>query len=198
MTVDTLDFQNFAVEEKQHIGISVKDFKAIVIHAETLKTSVSALYSQPSRPMQLTYHEHGMQCEFTLMTIGGFRGTSVTTAPVAVRKESTPTAFRQESERETVQPPAQARSFDNSNAMPPPSRRAANSLAPESATQRTNRPSPPSPKASIEYESLFIPADDDEERRWGEKSYEDDEDTLGWDASADNVIPRSCDLVLSN
>lgn len=36
-------------------------------------------------------------------------------------------------------------------------------------------------------ESLFLPADEDEDRQWGEPKADEEEDTLGWSASAANV-----------
>ena len=183
ITIDNLDFEDFKVEEQLHIGISVKDFKAIVTHAETLKTSITALYSFPTRPMQLSYHEQGMQCEFTLMTIGDYRGGSVTPAPAAVRQVSAAPAEREPSRLSTVQttvPP-------KTTTMPPPSQQQSRSFTREVQSQRSQRPSPPPPKASLDPESLFVPADEDDDRIWGEKNYDDEQDTLGWDASANNV-----------
>ena len=186
ITTDNLDFEDFAVEEQLHIGISVKDFKAIFTHAETLKTSITALYSFPTRPMQLSYREYGMQCEFTLMTIGEYRGGSVTPAPAAVRRVSAAPAERPQSRQSTAQiPPVTA--LQKSTTMPPPSEPASRSFTREPQSQRTQRPSPPPPKASLDPESLFIPIDEDEDRVWGERNYDDERDTLGWDASANNV-----------
>lgn len=183
ITIDNLDFEDFKVEEQLHIGISVKDFKAIVTHAETLKTSITALYSLPTRPMQLSYHEHGMQSEFTLMTIGDYRGGSVTPAPAAVRQTSHVQAERVQSR----QPNASTAIQPKTTTMPPPSQPLSRSFTKEPQSQRTQRPSPPPPKASLDPESLFLPADEDDDRIWGEKNYDDEQDTLGWDASANNV-----------
>lgn len=36
-------------------------------------------------------------------------------------------------------------------------------------------------------ESLFLPVDEDEDRVWGERSFDDEEDVLGWNASANHV-----------
>lgn len=185
ITIDNLDFEDFKVEEQLHIGISVKDFKAVVMHAETLKTSIVALYSFPTRPMQLSYHEHGMQCEFTLMTIGDYRGGSVTPAPAAVRQVSAAPAEREPSRQSSVQPTVPPKTAT----MPPPSRQLSRSFTTEAQSQRTQRPSPPPPKASLDHESLFVPADEDDDRIWGENNYNDEQDTLGWDASANNVSP---------
>ena len=187
VTVDNLDFEAFAVEEQLHIGISTKDFKAIVTHAETLKTSVTAMYSFPTRPMQLSYHEHGIQCEFTLMTIGDYRGGSVTPAPAAGRQASTVTVERPASHQSTAQTPYRS----EVNAMPPPSQPASRNFAKDPQIQISRRPSPPPPHASLDHESLFLPAEEDEDRVWGERNHDEDQDTLGWDASANKVMFRN-------
>lgn len=185
VTIDNLDFEDFTVEEQLHIGISVKDFKAIVTHAETLKTSITALYSFPTRPMQLSYHESGMQCEFTLMTIGEYRGGSVTPAPAAVRHISAAPAapvekpVSRQSTAQTIQ--------QRPTTMPPPSQPVSRSFTREPQSQRTQRPSPPPPKASLDPDSLFLPVEEDEDRIWGERSFDDEQDVLGWNASANNV-----------
>ncbi|KAL9632020.1 MAG: hypothetical protein Q9204_003972 [Flavoplaca sp. TL-2023a] len=199
VALDTLDFDEFSVEEKMHIAINVKDFRAIVHYAETLKTNVEAYYSFPTRPMQLNCNENGVDCEFTLMTIGEYQGSSMTPAPISVRGSSaTPTANRVS--RQTSLQPTQGnttRAVDKQlkETMPPPSQPASRSFTrgpqqqpgpgsfrPDPLSQRASRPSPPPPKASLDPESLFLPAGDDD-RQWDETNYEDEEDTLGWDAS---------------
>ncbi|KAL8842989.1 MAG: hypothetical protein Q9176_002292 [Flavoplaca citrina] len=203
VALDTLDFDEFSVEEKMHIAINVKDFRAIVHYAETLKTNVEAFYSFPTRPMQLNCSENGIDCEFTLMTIGEYQGSSMTPAPISVRGSSaTPTANRVS--RQTSLQPTQGnttRAVDKQlkETMPPPSQPASRSFTrgpqqqpgpgsfrPDSLSQRASRPSPPPPKASLDPESLFLPAGDDD-RQWDETNYEDEEDTLGWDASGSHV-----------
>ncbi|KAL8723761.1 MAG: hypothetical protein Q9225_000056 [Loekoesia sp. 1 TL-2023] len=210
IVLDTLDFEEFAVEEKMHIAISVKDFKAIVLHAETLKTCVQASYSFPTRPLQLAYYEHGMQCEFTLMTIGDYRGSSKTPAPVSDRissalprdnRSSRPTSTqstqtridRTTNERDNATMPPPPRPASRSSQRFPRTERAIGGLQQEPLSQRPSRPSPPPPKASLDPESLFLPADLDD-RQWDEANYEDEEDTLGWDASANNVSRALDDL----
>ena len=186
ITIDNLDFEEFKVEEQLHISISVKDFKAIVTHAETLKTSITALYSFPTRPMQLSYQEHGMHCDFTLMTIGDYRGGSVTPAPATVRQMSAAPADKPLSRLSSAQVQSITIS-PKTTTMLPPSEPASRSFTKETQSQRTQRPSPPPPKASLDPESLFMPIDEDEDRVWGERNYDDEQDTLGWDASANNV-----------
>ncbi|MCJ1267317.1 hypothetical protein MMC22_007202 [Lobaria immixta] len=187
VAIDTLDFEDYSVEEKTHIGISVKDFKSVVMHAETLKASITALFSRPNRPMQLAYGEYGMQCEFTLMTIGEYRGGSVTPSPAVARNPSVTPSDRQTSHQpSTVQHSARDQRQEITNAMPPPVQPASRSFTREPPSQRPPRPSPPPPKASLDEESLFVPVDNDDDRRWGERNLDEDEDTLGWDPTAKN------------
>lgn len=186
-----------------HVAFSVKDFRAIVLHAETLKTNVQAYYSLPTKPIQLTYNENGVNCEFTLMTIGDYPGSSTKPAPISVRGSSTTPTGGQPSRQASLQP-TQSNTIrgveeKQREAMPPPSQPASRSFPrapqsqsgpgsfrPESLSQRTSRPSPPPPKASLDPESLFLPAEDDD-RQWDETNYEDEEDILGWDASGNHV-----------
>ena len=183
MAIDTLDFEDYSVEEKIHIGITIKDFKAVVMHAETLKASITALFSRPGRPMQLAYSEHGMQCEFTLMTIGEYRGGSVTPSPALARNKSVTPSDRQTSH----EPSAQDNRRQTKNSMPPPVQWASRSFTREPPSQRPPRPSPPPPKASLDEESLFVPVDNDDDRIWDERNLIEEEDTLGWDPTAKNV-----------
>lgn len=183
MAIDTLDFEDYSVEEKIHIGITIKDFKAVVMHAETLRASITALFSRPGRPMQLAYTEHGMQCEFTLMTIGEYRGGSVTPSPALAQNRSVTPSDRQTSH----QPSAQDNRRQTTNAMPPPVQPASRSFTREPPSQRPPRPSPPPPKASLDEESLFVPVDNDDDRMWDERNFDEEEDTLGWDPTAKNV-----------
>ena len=183
VTIDKLDFEAFRVDEQLHIGISTKDFKAIVTHAETLKTNITAMYSFPTRPMQLSYCEHGMNCEFTLMTIGEYRGGSVTPGPAPVRQDSAASVERPPSRQSLTGASNQSKAI----AMPPPSQPASRSFTNNTESHRPQRPSPPPPQASLDHETLFIPAEEDEDRVWGERNYDDDQDTLGWNASAKQV-----------
>ena len=185
VAIDTQEFEEFTVEEILHIAISVKDFKAIVAHGDSLNANVTALYSRPTRPMQIAYEGDGMLCEFTLMTIGDFRGSSATPAPVTSATSKQPVAQRPDAGRSRV----------NADVMAPPEKTAVRSFRQDAASQRQQRPSPPPPKASLDNQSLFFP-DGDEDRRWDEdESGDEDQDVLGWDPSADNVtLPPAISL----
>lgn len=193
VAIDTLEFSEFKVEDKLHIVISVKDFKTIVLHAGSTRTTVSAAYSNPSRPMQLKYTDEGMSSEFILMTLGDFRGSSVTPAPGAARS-----AIAKAQARQPLEASSNRNGGNPTTSMPPPSRSVAPSVARENSRPRIRRPSPPPPQPSLHSESLFFPDPDEDDQRWDPVNYdEEDEEPLGWDASADNVnLPSSAQLAM--
>ena len=162
----------FNVQEKMHIIVSVKDFKSVITHAETLKNYITALYSVPTRPLQLVYGSEGMQCEFTLMTTGETQGTTVPppTKNPAITPTTTEPTQANDITSETMQPPSM-----------PPSRSAARKWNQMSATSRStakrNEPEP---------DSLFVPLAD-EDREWDPQDSRENDEVLGWDASATNV-----------
>ncbi|KAG0127736.1 Rad9-domain-containing protein [Tuber indicum] len=75
VSFDTADFDTFGAEDGVHVAVSLKDFKAIVAHADSLHASVTAYYSDAGNPLQVTYEQEGMNCEFTLMTLGDNRAS---------------------------------------------------------------------------------------------------------------------------
>ncbi|TGZ83892.1 Rad9-domain-containing protein [Ascodesmis nigricans] len=83
ISLDTTDFEHFNVTSGTHVAISLKDFRAITLHADTLGEPVHADYSSPGRALQVHYGRDGMQCEFTLMTTPDTRGTQQHRAVVA-------------------------------------------------------------------------------------------------------------------
>ncbi|GAM37014.1 DNA repair protein [Talaromyces pinophilus] len=185
VAIDKKDFEEFTVKDGLHVAINVKDFKAAVIHADTMKTSITARYTRPCRPLQLAYvSEDGIDSEFTLMTRGDIdeadndddasRPVSQLSARPAARRVAAP-------EPATI-PSASAASAASSaarSAMPPPSSRPAiTSRKPELMSSAASRAA----LADI-HDSLFVPADDD--RQWDEQAYDeaDDQDILGWDSN---------------
>ena len=181
ITLHTEDFDDFHMQQDMHITISVKDFKAIVMHAETLHTPISAQFSYPTRPLQLSYQSEGMHCAFTLMTLGDYRGASSTPKPNFV---STRSASRQAS---VAPAPPQGK---GASEMPPPARPASrmNAEKPLSSQSqrkplRPGRHQPEIPDADPDEESLFMPPGDDDQN-WDPPNYEPEaEEMLGWDAS---------------
>lgn len=180
ISLHTGDFEDFHMQQDVHIVISVKDFKAIVTHAETLQGPISAYFSAPARPLQFVYENFGMHCEFTLMTIGDGRASSALpqTKFISTRTQSSrqPSAAPvQPSARTTstmAPPPRPARS----KAMPILSQRPP--LKPHEIHRSTTNETDPDP------ESLFLPGGDDEQD-WDPPNYdqEPEEEMLGWDAA---------------
>lgn len=207
--METDEFDDIDVEDKLHIVISVKDFRAIVQHAGITGNAVSARYSLPARPIQLTYSGDAITCEFLIMTVGergsnpaqktkkrgknappqsngprleaASRRTSVapTEAPAAEARPQIPTA-----------PFASARPVPNltpqlsSSNRPSASRLGAFDLRP--TQQRLTQQMPP--PATSRSESLFV---DDEgwEPMRDEDEEEEDNARLEWDHSANPVRP---------
>jgi cell cycle checkpoint control protein RAD9A len=178
VAVNTADFEEFNVQPGLHVVISVKDFKAIVLHADTLKTHLKAYYSQPTRPLQFTYGCEGLLCEYTLMTSGDYKAAGAAT-PASVPQQM--------SSRTTSHTPSIATErTDNQNfrsAMPPPvepaSWRSARLRNPGSRKGSSPKAAEPDP------ESLFVRQEEDD-ARWEPVDYNNEEETLGWDASTDH------------
>jgi cell cycle checkpoint control protein RAD9A len=181
VAIDTRDFENFLVEEKLHVAISVKDFKAIVTHADTLRATVTARYTRPCRPLQLSYDHEGMTCEFTLMTRGEAGDGSATSSSGNVRELSA---------RPSSRPPPPTSTASRTTSMAPPEMnpRLANPPPAQEISQPVVQESAhtlPEP-LSASMDPLFVPADDD--RQWDEAAFEEDsEDILGWDANTNQV-----------
>jgi cell cycle checkpoint control protein RAD9A len=185
ITLHTEDFDDFHMQENVHITIRVKDFKAIVMHAETLHTPITAYFSYPTRPLQFSYQNEGMACSFTLMTIGDFRGASSTPNPNFV---STRSASRQPSVAPVTM---QSR---NTSEMPPPALPAARQRPGKTLSSQSQRKplrpqghQPLLPEPEPDDDSLFMPAGDDE-RTWDPPNFdqdEEEEEMLGWDAAND-------------
>lgn len=189
VAADKRDFENFLVQDNMHIAISLKDFKAVVAHAETANATVTALYTRPCKPLQLAYEFEGVSAEFTIMTRG------------EVNSEDEPSSTRatmpQLSSRPTPAPaPISVSRTDGSRAstqnmqMPPPPARS-RSIRPLTGTSTqehlSQKPVADRPSASAvttDHDSLFVAADDDD-RLWGEVNEEEPQDILGWDATGD-------------
>lgn len=177
VAVNKSDFQHFTVQEGLHIIISVKDFKAIVTHADTMKTTLNAYYSHPTRPLQFSYGIDGLLCEFTLMTSGDASGATAPPTPVP---QNVPSRTATRTSTASTGAAASAAESHSNPTMPPPTRPARRQIG--------SRPIS-SPKVAPEEESdnLFVTqhAQEAEDDEWEPTNHENEEDELGWDASAD-------------
>lgn len=170
-----------------HVAINLKDFKAVVGHAETANATVTARYTRPCKPLQLEYQFEGVNAEFTVMT----RGQADDDVPMSSRAtipRQTPAPIPVSASRpRTTQP-----SVAPSTQMPPPPPRSRSirplngSSTQENLSQKTSADRPLASGLSMDFDSLFVPADDD--RQWDEMNEEEEpQDILGWDASGTQV-----------
>jgi len=200
VAIERKDFSEFSVQEGLHIGIVVRDFRAIVSHADALGVSVTARYSRGNRPVQIVYENDGILCEFTLMT----RGPSANVSAAAGTRTATPA--RDLSVRPAQRPQAQNTALrpvdrystptSSATIMPPPAAtvsfknvtEARHSVQPMTTAtkvgQISRNGSPPAPSASLDQHSLFFPAGEDE-HFWDEHDNDtaEPEDFVTWDAS---------------
>lgn len=182
VATDKLDFQEYMVEDNMHVAINLKDFKAIVGHAETANATVTARFTRPCRPLQLEYRFEGVHAEFTIMT----RGQADDDVPSsrATIPRQTPAPIPVPARLSEPQPSAP-------NTMPPPPPRSRSirplngSSTQENLSQKSRADRPLASGLSMDFDSLFVPADDD--RQWDEMNEEEPQDILGWDASGTQV-----------
>ncbi|CRK32832.1 hypothetical protein BN1708_016158 [Verticillium longisporum] len=177
--------------------MNVRDFRAIIQHAGIAGTNLSARYSTPARPIQVTYPGDGIACEFLLMTVGERGGNpaqktrkgSKAVNGARQRQQLEPTSRRasaapsQASER---QPDVedQAPPKVSSGMPPPPQPSMPSGRATAARTSAFDlRPSQrPPPTSTMRSEGLFVeddrwePVNDDEE--------EEENARLEWDHSA--------------
>jgi cell cycle checkpoint control protein RAD9A len=159
------------------VVISVKDFKAIVTHADSIDAVLNACYTKPGRPLQFGYDQPGLSCRFTLMTAGDPRshaatdtGTSATAKKPATEQSKASNADQQRQSRIMLPP------------LRPEGRRNTQTLGRRKPDDNTNVVNP----SSKESESLFVPQED-EDRTWDPTNYDDGEEMLAWDSREPDV-----------
>ncbi|RYO87713.1 hypothetical protein DL766_005018 [Monosporascus sp. MC13-8B] len=179
IAVERDEFESFEVEEERlHIVISVKDFRALVQHASISGGEIFASYSLPSQPMQLKYDGAEIKCEFLLMTVGE-RGAPGQKAKTARANAKVP---RQQLEAGA----SRATSHAPTPVRQPVQQPAAQSNPMLSLRPSISRPSQRPPPATLQDESLFVPQENEDQ--WepvnlGEDEDEEDNARLEWDAS---------------
>lgn len=194
VALERKDFDDFNVQEGLHISTMVRDFRSIVAHAEAMHVKVTARYSRGDRPMQISYEDNGLRAEFTLMTRGSSNipTTGRPARDLSVRPGSRPpaspaptTAVAAESTEASARPSSRAPTN-----MPPPARMSLRDREPPTLEKSdTVDSAAPPPSASIDPNSLFIPADDEDDRQWEPPNFEEEPDIVTWDNTADEVPP---------
>ncbi|KAL2188560.1 cell cycle checkpoint [Thermothelomyces heterothallicus CBS 203.75] len=185
IAVEMDEFDDVEVQDKLHIIISVKDFRAILQHAQMTSGALTTCYSNPGRPMKLSYSADGVLCEFILMTVG----------------EKDALAQKHKNPRATAAKPAvthldsashRGSSAANSNqAEPPPAAsRPPQQKSPVRPRQPAFeiRPSPMPPPTTARSDTLFVEQAEDDEQ-WepvnpdAEEEEEEEAGRLEWNAT---------------
>ncbi|KAL6850681.1 hypothetical protein ACO1O0_007805 [Amphichorda felina] len=194
IAIEADEFDEIDVEDKLHIVISVKDFRAIIQHAGITGNDLSACYSLPARPIQLSYSSDAISCEFLIMTVGE-RGTNPAQKTKKGRKNAashnTGPRLEAASRRTSVAPSeAHPQGAEPQGQMPPPASRPHLNPTPSATRASASRigafdlrPTQQPPPATNNSESLFV-----EDEGWEPvRDEDDDEDNarLEWDHSAD-------------
>ncbi|KAM0323309.1 hypothetical protein ACHAQA_008901 [Verticillium albo-atrum] len=200
IAVEVDEFEDIEVEDKLRIVMNVRDFRAIIQHAGIAGTNLSARYSTPARPIQVTYPGDGVACEFLLMTVGERGGNPAQKTrkgskainggkqrqqlePMSRRASAAPSQASERQPEVEEQAPARATS-----GMPPPPPPQPSMLSARSVAARTSafdlRPSQrPPPTSTMRSEGLFV-----EDDRWepvnDEEEEEEENARLEWDHSA--------------
>ncbi|KIX02400.1 uncharacterized protein Z518_08341 [Rhinocladiella mackenziei CBS 650.93] len=189
VALERKDFDDFSVQERLHIGTMVKDFRAIVAHAEAMRVPVTARYSRGNRPMQISYEDNGLLAEFTLMTRGTTNVLNTSTASTPARDLSMRPGARPPESRASTAEPTSANTRPTpapDTRMPPPVLTSFRDRegGPPTLAKSNSGDSTAAPSASINPNSLFIPADDDDQQ-WDEPNFEEEPDIVTWDNTAD-------------
>lgn len=215
--METDEFDDIDVEGSLHIVISVKDFRAIVQHAGITGNDVSARYSLPARPIQITYTGDAMTCEFLIMTVGergsnptqrtkkrgktgapppqstgprleaASRRTSVAPSEVPAEPQAQPQAQPQEARPTPAPAPASARPVPNLTPQLSNTRASASRLGAFDLRPTQQRQTQQMPPSTLRSESLFV----EDEGAWepvrDPDEEEEDNARLEWDHNANPV-----------
>lgn len=207
IAVEMDEFDDIEVADKLHIIISVRDFRAILQHANWTSGNLNAAYSRPGRPMKIHYGHDGIMCEFVLMTVDeksttvqkkgqGKAATKASRPSLNAAPNTSSAGANNDSRQPTPAPPREQQ--EQQARMPPPARR---STAPRSSQFDIRAPLV-QPQSTLKSESLFLPQPDDDEM-WAPVNPDDEEEgenpRLEWDASNEPVsVPEYIGALIIN
>ncbi|KAJ4304291.1 hypothetical protein N0V88_001904 [Collariella sp. IMI 366227] len=189
IAVEMDEFDDVEVQDKLHIIISVKDFRAILQHAQMTSGALTTSYSNPGRPMKLSYSTDGVLCEFILMTVGE--------KDAMTQKHKNPRASAAKAVRPELDSGShRGSSVANNENQQAPSEPSSRSLQQKTPAQPRNsafeiRPQPMAPPATAQSESLFV-GQGEEDEQWEPVNPEEEEDEesarLEWNATNEPVL----------
>ncbi len=189
IAVEMDEFDDVEVQDKLHIIISVKDFRAILQHAQMTSGALTAGYSTPGRPMRLSYSTDGVLCEFILMTVGE--------KDAVTQKHKNPRASAAKAAAPQLDSAPHRGSSAGSNQQAPPEPTSTSRIAQQRTPIRPRqpafeiRPSPMPPPTTARSDSLFVDqAEDDEQWEPVNPDEEEEEETgrLEWNATNEPVL----------
>ncbi|CAN8097306.1 unnamed protein product [Discula destructiva] len=197
IAVEMDEFNDIEVPDTLHIIISVRDFRAILQHANWTSTELSAVYSRPGRPMKISYNGDGIVCDIILMTVN----EKSTASAQRKGKQQAAAAKQARSALDAASSGRTASAAEDRPRQPSP----AQQQQQITAARRAQMPPPPRPNlprssqfdiraptkqppSTLKSDSLFMPQPDDDEQWEPVNPEEDDEDEgentrLEWDAS---------------
>ncbi|AEO69136.1 uncharacterized protein THITE_2119201 [Thermothielavioides terrestris NRRL 8126] len=199
IAVEMDEFDDVEVQDKLHIIISVKDFRAILQHAQMTSGALTTCYSNPGRPMKLSYGTDGVLYEFILMTVGE--------KDAMTQKHKNPRANAAKAAGPELDSAShRASSAANENPQGPP----ASASHPPQQQQKTPtrprqpafeiRPQPMPPPMTARSEPLFVNQAEDDEQ-WEPVNPDEDEEEeedarLEWNAT-DEPVGRTLSFFFS-
>lgn len=188
------EFDDVEVQDKLHIIISVKDFRAILQHAQMTSGALTTCYSNPGRPMKLSYNTDGVLCEFILMTVGE--------KDAMTQKHKNPRANAAKAAAPQLDSAShRGSSVVNDHQQAPPGSASASKHPQQKTPVRPRqpafeiRPSPMPPPTTARSDSLFVDqAEDDEQWEPVNPDEEEEEETgrLEWNATDEPVLFFFC------
>lgn len=201
------EFDVIEVPQKLHIIVSVKDFRNILHHAQLTSGELAASYSNPGRPMKLSYRGDGILCEYVLMTVGekdaagqrgGKRARGANQAKPAAPRPQLEAAASTSSNRANSAAP----SASSSRPLPAgnlPAAQQPKTPARPRQSQFQIRPPPLPPPSTLRSESLFVAQDEDQE--WEPVNVDEDADgeeiaRLEWDNNQVSTFHPCAESVL--
>ncbi|KAG5930585.1 hypothetical protein E4U42_006673 [Claviceps africana] len=205
IAIEADEFDDIDVEDKLHIVISVKDFRAIIQHAGVTGNAISARYSLPAKPIHLSYSGDALSCEFLVMTVGergknptqkikkGRDGAGNITGPrLEAVSQRTSVAPSESINHARNHPPSHSTATVAKRGVPNPT--TPHLSAPRASASRMSafdlRPSQKPPPPPVRSESLFVEDNGWEPVRDEDEDAEEEEARLEWDHSADPSMSR--------
>ncbi|KAK0630572.1 Rad9-domain-containing protein [Bombardia bombarda] len=202
IAVEMDEFDDVDVQDKLHIIISVKDFRGILQHAQITSGELATNYSNPGRPMKLSYSADGVLCEFILMTVGEkdamtqrHKNPQLNAAKSAAKQPGLDSVSHRASsvvnsnQQQQQQQQQQQRTQDPRNTQRQPTQQKKDTPAARlRQPQFEIRPQPPPPPATARTDSsqLFVAQGDDDEQ-WEPVNDDDDDEgqnaRLEWNAT---------------